>query len=417
MKKRIFQFNFRQRQGMRFFRCLTATLLLLFAAACSNDVFDPEKQQQPSNTTELKVPASFSWATTRSVNLTIHTPVTTLISLYGDEKGQELLAEAVVTKESPTTLSIDLPTTKKSIYVGYTAKGAQQMLKQDVTPSTRANTSITLPETVDWYNVETGDASKGDMTIYMPSKGQFGTLLFEDMYPSKGDYDMNDFVAGYYVAPFISVGNKETFYEGADLQLQIRAIGGTNPYRLCVELSPLLTSDIVDATGTYYTTTSSNPDIELELLSSGDEPVIFAVNGTNSLKEGSFFNTEEASSQAMPIVTLSIKRDLQDNVEATGRFSLLTTSESYNFFLQNTKDNQEIHLKGYSVTALASNNDHLFATSDNFVWGIKVPTLIAHPKERADISQAYPRFASWVTSGGTTDTDWYTSCNSSLVIQ
>ena len=404
-------------EKMKAMQWLAATLILTSAASCSSDVYNPENQQQPSNTTELKVPASFTWATTRSVDLTVNTPVTTLIALYGDEKGKELLAEAVVTKEAPTSLSLDLPTAQQSIYLEYTSKGAKKMLKQDITASTRANTSITLPEEVDWYNIETGDASKGDMTLYMPAKGQFGTLLFEDMYPSKGDYDMNDFVAGYYIAPFISVGNKETFYEGTDLQLQIRAIGGSHPYRLCVEISPLLTRDIVDASGTYYTTSSSNSDIELELLSSGDEPVVFAVNGTNKLKEGNFFNTEEASSQPMPIVTLSIKRDLQDNVEATGRFSLLTTSENYNFFLQNTNSKQEIHLKGYSVTSMATNNDHLFATSDNFVWGIKVPTLIGHPKERTDISQAYPRFASWVTSGGTADTDWYTSCNSSLVIK
>lgn len=395
---------------------LIAASTALLMACGADDVYDPENQQS-GNTSELKVPANFSWATTRNVALTISTPVTTAIALYGDEKGKELLAEAVVTKEAPTTLSIDLPTAKKSVYVEYSSKGTKKMLKQDVTASTRANTTITLPEEVDWYNIETGDASKGDITMYIPSKGQFGTLLFEDMYPQKGDYDMNDFVAGYYIAPYYSVGNKETFYEGTDLQLQIRAIGGSNPYRLCVELSSLLTEDIVDATGTYYTVTSSNPDIELELLSSGDQPVVFAINGTNSLKEGNFFNTEEASSTSMPIVTLSIKRDLKDNVDATSRFIALTSSENYNFFLQNTSNKQEIHLKGYNVTSMATNNDHLFATADNFVWGIKVPTLIAHPIERTDISQAYPRFASWVTSGGTADTDWYTSCNSSKVIK
>ena len=66
---------------------------------------------------------------------------------------------------------------------------------------------------------------------------------------------------------------------------------------------------------------------------------------------------------------------------------------------------------------MASNNDQLFATPDNFVWGIKVPTLIAHPLERTDISKAYPRFTQWVTSGGTAETDWYTTCVGSLVIK
>lgn len=398
-------------------QCIAA-LLLTLTAACSNDVYNPENQRT-DKTTELKVPANFSWATTRCVDFTINTPVTTMISLYGDEQGKELLAEAVVTKEASTTLSLDLPTSQQVIYVEYSVKGSKKMVKQDLSTTTRANTSITLPEEVDWYNIETGDASKGDITIYMPSKGQFGTLLFEDMYPSKGDYDMNDFVAGYYIAPYYSVGNKETFYEGTDLQLQIRAIGGSNPYRLCIEFSSLLTSDIVDATGTYYTTSSTNPNITLELLSSADQPVVFAVNGTNTLKEGNFFNTEKPSSQSLPVVTLSIKRDLKDNVNASSRFIGLTTSENYNFFLQHIQNKQEIHLKGYSVAFADAPNkaDSRFATADNFVWGIKVPALIAHPMERTDISQAYPRFASWVTSGGTAEQDWYTNCNSSMVIQ
>lgn len=394
-----------------------AALLLTLAASCSsNDVFDPDKQQS-GQTAELKVPASFSWATTRSVALSISTPTTTAVTLYADEQGKQLLAEAVVSKESPTTLNLDLPISQKELYLQCSVKGAKKMLKQTLTATTRANTSITLPEEVDWYNSDIGASSKGDITMYMPAKGQFGTLLFEDMYPAKGDYDMNDFVAGYYIAPFYSVGIKKTYYEGTDLQLQIRAIGGSHPYRLCVELSSLLTSDIVDATGTYYTTSTTNPDITLELLSSGNQPVVFAINGTEKLKEGNFFNTEEPTSKQLPTVTLSILRNLYNHLEFVMRYNGLSKSENYNFFLQNKHSKQEIHLKGYSTTSLASNNDQLFATPDNFVWGIKVPTLIAHPLERTDISKAYPRFTQWVTSGGTAETDWYTTCVGSLVIK
>ena len=62
-----------------------AALLLTLAASCSsNDVFDPDKQQS-GQTAELKVPASFSWATTRSVALSISTPTTTAVTLYADE--------------------------------------------------------------------------------------------------------------------------------------------------------------------------------------------------------------------------------------------------------------------------------------------------------------------------------------------
>ncbi|MDD6473087.1 MAG: LruC domain-containing protein [Bacteroidales bacterium] len=411
------------KQKASIIRLATAAILLSMATSCMNDVYDPDKEptiDPVGETFGLEIPSTFSWATTRNAELTISTPVTTSVSLYGDEQGKELLAEAIVTKDKPSTLTLDMPTSKQKIYVGYTVKGVQKVLKQDLGATTRANISITLPEEVDWRHPDTGDASKGDMTVYMPSKGNFGTLLFEDKFPVMGDYDMNDFVVGYSLAPYYSVGSKTTHYEGTDIRLQIRAIGGTLPHRLCVELSSLHTSDIADATGIYYTTSSTNPNISVELLSSGNEPVVFAINGTNTLKEDIFFNVgDHPTSQPLPVVTISIQRDLKDNVAMSKRYFGLLTSENYNFFLQNTVDKKEIHMKGYNVTPMASNQtgNNDFATSENLVWGIKVPALIPHAREGINIQEAYPCFANWVKSNGSNDPEWYTIYNKKKVVE
>ena len=388
-----------------------------------NDVYDPDKEPTIDPVTEtfgMEIPASFSWATTRNVELSITTPVTTAISIYGDSQGKELMAEAVIAQGEATTLTLDVPTSMSAIYVGYTVKGVQQLLKQEIGATTRANTFITLPKEVDWWNIDMGYWSKGDITIYMPSKGNYGTLLFEDKFPAMGDYDMNDFVAAYSIAPYFSMGNKMTYYEGTDLTLQIRAIGGTLPHRLCVELTPLLTSDIVDGTGTYFTTSSTDPNISVELLSTGDQPAVFAINGTDALKEGSFFNTgDHPTSNPLPVVTISVQRDLKDKLDMSFRFKQLTASENYNFFLQNTVNQKEIHMKGYDVTSMASNQtgNNNFATESNLVWGIKVPALISHPREGINIQDAYPHFAAWVESNGIQQTNWYSSYNKNRVVE
>ena len=398
-------------------------MLLTTATSCMNDVYDPDKEPTIDPVTEtfgMEIPASFSWATTRNVELSITTPVTTAISIYGDSQGKELMAEAVIAQGEATTLTLDVPTSMSAIYVGYTVKGVQQLLKQEIGATTRANTFITLPEEVDWWNIDMGYWSKGDWTFYMPSKGNYGTLLFEDKFPAMGDYDMNDFVAAYSIAPYLSMGIKKTYYEGTDLTLQIRAIGGTLPHRLCVELTSLLTSDIVDGTGTYFTTSSTDPNISVELLSTGDQPVVFAINGTDALKEGSFFNTgDHPTSKPLPVVTISVQRDLKDKVAMSFRFKQLTVSENYNFFLQNTVNQKEIHMKGYDVTSMASNQtgNNNFATEANLVWGIKVPALISHPREGINIQDAYPHFAAWVESNGTQQTNWYSSYNKNRVVE
>ena len=91
-------------------------------------------------------------------------------------------------------------------------------------------------------------------------------------------------------------------------------------------------------------------------------------------------------------------------------------SSSTNFFLQNINTKEEIHLKGYPVTRLASNADTQFSTEDNFVWGLKVPVSIPHSTEGTDFIKAYPKFAGWVSSGGANNTDWYNTYNTDKVI-
>ena len=40
-------------------------------------------------------------------------------------------------------------------------------------------------------------------------------------------------------------------------------------------------------------------------------------------------------------------------------------------------------------------------------WAIEIGTEWIHPKEYVDLINAYPDFIDYVTSGGTTNTDWY----------
>lgn len=401
----------------KMYRLCGAIALLALTAACNNeDIYNPEKSK---NTSELRVPANFDWAMTRSVNVSISSPVTTSIALYGDPNCREQLAEAIVSNTKPAELTIELPTAASQIFLQYSVKGVKKVVAQTIGATTRAaDVNTALPEDVDGFYPSEENPPKGEMSIYMPAKEGYGTLMFEDMYPSKGDYDMNDFVAAYKIAAFTSGLFGLSYDYGSDIELQIRAIGGTNPYRLCMELSGLLTSDLFKDDVPCYTTSTTDPNIQVELISEGDKPAVFAINGTNTLKDGIFFNTEKASSTAMPTVKLSISRQVYDDFLMTEHYGTLCASENYNFFLQNTDNGQEIHLLGYETTFdEAPNKGSKFATSDNLVWGIKVPALIAHPMERTDICTAYTRFASWVTSGGANDKDWYTSCDESKVIR
>lgn len=395
---------------------ITNSLLSMLAvcalASCAdNDVYNPDKAK---DTGSLKVPASFDWSTTRTTTCSITSPVNTRVSIYSDKecKDNQLLAETQISKDAAAEVNLDLPAACEAYYVKYPTENGSNVLEVRVQTNTRAaDTSLTLPENASEYG---GDDSKGTSLIYIPAKDTYGTIMFEDLYPEKGDYDFNDFVAGYNVCTEISRGSFDYFYDCVTIKLQIRAIGGTKPYRLGIELTPLL-KKYVDGN---YTIESSTNDVSLELISKNDnDPTVFVVTGTNSLKEGGFYNTVEPSTKGMPEIVCTIKRDNYKDDKAAMQFVQLNNSTNINFFLQNTNTGEEIHLKGYGVTKYATNSDTKFYTDDNFVWGMKIPAIIPHATEKTDFIEAYPKFASWVTSGGTNDSDWYKTYNSSKVIQ
>ena len=378
--------------------------------SCSpSDVYDAEKAK---HTTDLAVPADFDWSTTRIATYSIATPVDTRVSIYGDRSctDQSMLADIALRQSQPTEVTLELPKEAQAIYIQYPTATGTRIMTVPVTTTTRAGSETMLPEDA----VSSEGGKDGRYYYYIPSKKNDGTLLFEDNYPNLGDYDMNDYVAYYRIESTIA-NDSPNPNMGADISLTIRAIGGTKPYRLALEL-PVLTGDVRN----QYTVTSTHPSVSIELISTDDnQPAIFAVNGTNSLREGSFYNTEEQSSQSPCQLTLSFESNCYDDISKSFRFWALASSTSYNFFLQNTSTREEIHLKGYNTTHLASNPGTSFASADNFVWGIKVPEAIPHPKENIDIKFAFPHFEDWVRSGGEngTGSNWYkTSQNKGCLI-
>lgn len=386
-----------------------ALAVITFASCTDNDVYNPDKAKK---TEDLTPPADFGWTTTRTTTCSITSPVSTQVSIYSDKecKDNQLVMEIGLTKDEPRDISLDLPTASNAFYVKYSTENGDKVLEVKAGADTRtADTQIALPE----------DAIGNQESInhidyyYTPAKDVYGTVMFEDLFPEKGDYDFNDFVVGYNICNDITRGGGGETTDGITIKLQIRAIGGSLPYRFGVELSSLTTKYVRD----YLTTSSDTEGITMNLISKDDnEPAVFIIEGTNQLKDGSFYNTEELSDKKMPEITCRIVRDNKNDMPAYLQFMSLSYSYNINFFLQNASTKEEIHLKGYSTTKYATNENTKFYTEDNFVWGMKVPVLIPNATEKTDFIEAYPDFAGWVTSGGTSNKDWYKNYKADKVI-
>jgi len=86
----------------------------------------------------------------------------------------------------------------------------------------------------------------------------------------------------------------------------------------------------------------------------------------------------------------------------------------------NQNRGHEIHLPDHAPTDLVdatlfktmrddSNaaTGRYYKTTNNLPWAIKIIEQFDYPIEKAEILNAYPKFADWAESGGTIYNDWY----------
>lgn len=372
--------------------------------SCMEDV---EVREKPvTNVTDLKVPADFSWKMSHDVLLSVESPVETTIEIFSSEGCEEnsLLATLQAPLQS-TPLSV--ANSVRDLYVRYTKKDGTKGVVKTAVAVTRAadDLAVKLPE-----DVGSMELTQGEHWYIYPSGG-YGTLLFEDNWPVKGDYDLNDVVARYKIQ--LEVEDGEIYY--IIINVQLTALGGSYPYQLCMKANNLKEDNIGKIKGytqnpNYIGTYSTSYTDNRSLLVTYDWPGLKGSNG------GSYYNTEEDHlATGLDYNQLSIIINLNEAMTVAD-----LPHDSFDFFIKRTDDNTEIHMKGYAPTdafeagyaeEAASMGSAYYSTKDNFVWGIKVPAAIPHPKERVSILDAYPDFAGWVESGGTLNSNWYENRN------
>ncbi len=398
---------------------LGATLAL---TACVEDDKDLSQPQEPKKTTDLVIPDDADWTTTKSVSLSITSPVATRVAIYTDESCTDasLLTELPVS-EVAKNIQLDVAKADRALYVQYpTSKGKEMMNIPLNTASTRAETLVKLPE-----NVSGSDTSGGeDLYNYQwyPAKGEMATLMMEDNWPEMGDYDFNDFVIWYHTkATFFDGGSgtKDSYdADGVEFEITFRAMGGYLPYRLGLQLDQTFAKHIDEVIEI-----SGNDLVKMELQNPGeDAPAIFIFTGTDQLRKqnngGTFYNTEadhQIATNDLVTIKYRLKINCFNSLERAKALWAAATSENQNFFLQKEKNGgREIHLRGYEPTAYYSNSyageaggnmrtDIKYCSTDNFVWGIKIPVAIPHPIEKIDIMQVYSKFRSWITEPNHSD--------------
>jgi LruC domain-containing protein len=255
---------------------------------------------------------------------------------------------------------------------------------------------------VDIFDEYPSDGTKA-YNNYFPSQESWGTLAFEDNWPLKGDYDMNDLVVNYRYSFTTNAANKVV-----EIKADYEVVGALADYKngFGVEF-PFSPSLINDAKGYIHTL----PDIQ------------FNPNGTEAGQRKAViipFDNQKSIFDATTNYSEVVSMRIQFlNPQA---MSVIGTAPFNPFLISNGRRVFEIHLPGYTPTdkgatsLFGQNQDQsnpsigkFFIGENNWPWAIHFTEPFAFPKEGKAVNTAFLHFGEWAASGGESYPDWYTS--------
>ena len=226
------------------------------------------------------------------------------------------------------------------------------------------------------------------------------TVAFEDSWPRKGDYDLNDVVIS---SKYLVVTNAANKVVDIKADYKLLASGGINHNGAGIQFN------IPSAKATNFKGTNG------ATLESGQDSIV-VILFSNSRSFNNKWNTIPGETLTAP-VEFSISFEVKDGPDHE-TFGI----SNYNPFIWNNWEGRghETHLKGKHPTKLG--NRTLFGTADDATtgtdfyrtqtglpWAIMIPGKFEYPVEETAVTATYLKFSDWAVSGGTRNQDWYSN--------
>ena len=267
------------------------------------------------------------------------------------------------------------------------------------------------------------DAFPNDLTrayiSYYPSSSTYANIAFEDNWPKKGDYDLNDLVVSYRYTFTNNASNQVVDLKG---EYSVAASGASFHNGFGVQL-PVNASAVKAVTGqraiSNYITLAANG-----VEAGQTKAVIIPFDNHEALAknpDGAYFINTLATKDKVTSSVATVDISFTSPVA----ISSLQVSAFNPFLISDMRRGYEIHLPGFAPTDKVTKN--LFGTDDdasvqasskyyvskeNWPWAISFSGAYSHPYELQSINSAYLHFGEWASSGGVNFTDWYSNTGS-----
>jgi len=243
---------------------------------------------------------------------------------------------------------------------------------------------------------------------YYSSEDHYGTLAFEDLWPSKGDYDFNDLVIDY---NFNRVTNAQNDVVKLISKFVVRAIGASFHNGFGFEMKGIDPSAIEYVTGQNldHNIVSVNAN-GTEAGQSNATIIVFDDawdHGHGNTRESQLFITPDT-------LTLELKLNSPMNVDDFG------LAPFNPFIFVNGERGREVHLADNTPTDLVDpsffgthsddsqpETGKYYKTENNLPFSLNIASPFDYAIEKAANNTAHLKFIPWVESSGTEYRDWY----------
>ena len=227
---------------------------------------------------------------------------------------------------------------------------------------------------------------------FTPSKYGQGTIAFEDLWPTTGDYDFNDAALSYQA---IAKLNSDNMAVELEFICNIKANGAGFTNGIGVQIDNLSPSDVESVTGTVLS----------------QNFITLNQNGT------------EANQDKAVVILADDVDNILNETKIIIRFTQPISTEKLGvapfnpFLIVNMEREKEIHLPYMSTTSLGDKSttfsgtnrdaDGNYISDTGYPWAISIIHDFKVPKEKVAVTEAYNYFSLWAESGGVDYKDWY----------
>ena len=269
------------------------------------------------------------------------------------------------------------------------------------------------------FIIVSGESDNGGPLCDIDNPGEddsfVGTLGFEDLYVSKGDYDFNDLVIDYN----FDITKSGDYVDNITALFTVRAFGASFHNSFGFQFATVEPGDITDVSGYVLKANTIFNITDKGLESNQEKATIIVYDDSYDLMAhvgGIGVNTDPNQQYVTP-ATVSINIVFEPN---TVTYTELDIGNFNPFIVINQNRLYEVHLADFPPTdlfdvglfntgadaSIPAENKY-FVTSNNLPWSINISELSPWVIEKTPINLGFLKFIEWAESEGTLYDDWY----------